>query len=106
MKKILLILISFMLLSACAQSVALLGPAITIGKTGNVMQAGFSYGGNLAIKQTTGKTAIEHVSFYVEEKKTSNKENRARKKINNEMISYLKSHIKIMRLKLPSRNKL
>ena len=71
MKKILLILISFMLSSACTQSVALLGPAITIGKTGNVMQAGFSYGGNLAIKQATGKTLIEHVYSYVEEKKTS-----------------------------------
>ena len=66
MKNLLLILISFLLLSACAQSTAFIGPAITVGSTGNVMQAGFSYGSNMAIKKTTGKTPSEHISLYID----------------------------------------
>ena len=99
MKKILLILFSLVLLGACAQSTALLGPAITVGSTGNIMQAGFSYGTNMALKQTTGKTPSEHVSSYVKNKKEE-------KMIREEMTSYLQSHIELMRKKLNSKNKL
>ena len=82
-----------MLLSSCAQSTALIGPAITIGNTGNIMQAGFSYGSNMVIKQPTGQTPGGHVATYIEEKR--NKE-----KIRKEITSYLESHIEIMRKKL------
>ena len=99
MKNILLILISFLLLGACAQSTAFIGPAITVGSTGNVMQAGFSYASNMAVKKTTGKTPSEHVSLYVEDKKQE-------KKIRKEMVIYLQSHIEIMRDKLNLKNKL
>ena len=99
MKNILLILISFLLLGACAQTTALIGPAITVGSTGNVMQAGFSYGSNMAVKKTTGKTPSEHVSLYVEDKKQE-------KKIRKEVVIYLQSHIEIMRDKLNLKNKL
>lgn len=93
MRKILIILLSFTLLSACAQSTVLIGPAITIGNTGNVMQAGFSYGSNMAVKRATGKTPEEYITSYVEEK-------RQEKKIRKEIASYLESHIKVMRAKL------
>ena len=93
MRKILIILLSFTLLSACAQSTVLIGPAITIGNTGNVMQAGFSYGSNMAVKHATGKTPGEYVTSYVEEK-------RQEKKIRKEIARYLESHIKVMRAKL------
>ena len=73
MRKILIILLSLVLLSACAQSTALIGPAITIGNTGNVMQAGFSYGSNMAIKQTTGKTPEELVMSLLKKKKKRKK---------------------------------
>ena len=99
MKKIIVIIISFVFLGACAQTTALIGPAITVGSTGNVMQAGFSYAGNMAVKKTTGKTPSEHVSLYVEEKKQE-------KKIRKEMVIYLQSHIEIMRDKLNLKNKL
>ena len=75
MRKILIILLSLVLLSACAQSTALIGPAITIGNTGNVLQAGFSYGSNMAIKQTTGKTAGELATSYIKEKKLQDEKN-------------------------------
>ena len=99
MRNILLILISFLLLGACAQSTAFIGPAITVGSSGNVMQAGFSYASNMAVKKTTGKTPSEHVSLYVEDKKQE-------KKIRKEMVIYLQSHIEIMRDKLNLKNKL
>ena len=93
MRKILIILFSLVLLNACAQSTALIGPAITVGNTGNVMQASFSYGSNMAVKRATGKTPGEHATSYVLEKKE-------KKKIRREVVSYLESHIQIMRKKL------
>ena len=106
MKKLLLILFSFLLLGACAQTTAFIGPAITVGSTGNVMQAGFSYGSNMAIKKTTGKTPSEHVTFYIEEKKERKKLKKNEEKVRKEMVNYLQSHIEIMRNKLNSKNKL
>lgn len=106
MKKIIVIIISFVFLGACAQTTALIGPAITAGSTGNVMQAGFSYASNMAVKKTTGKTPSEHVSLYVEEKKEKKKIIKSEKKIRKEMVIYLQSHIEIMREKLNSKNKL
>ena len=93
MKKILLILVSFVSLNGCVQSTALLGPAITVGTTGNVYQASLSYGSNMAVKQITGKTPSEHMTSYVDNK---NKE----KKFEKEITSLLQSHIEIMRKKL------
>ena len=96
MRKILIILSGLVLLSACAQSTALIGPAITVGNTGNVMQAGFTYGSNMAIKGATGKTPSEHVTSYVVEK-------REEKKIRKEITSYLATHIEVMRKKLSAK---
>jgi len=69
MRKILLIFFSCALLNACGQTTALFGPAITIGNTGNVMQAGFSYASNMAVKSVTGKTPGEYVTSYLMSKK-------------------------------------
>ena len=93
MRRLLLIIVSFLFLGACAETTALLGPALTVGSSGNVMQAGFSYGSNLAVKKTTGKTPTEHLTSYVE---TKHEEQKIRKK----MVSYLETHIEIIRKKL------
>jgi uncharacterized protein YceK len=61
MKKILLILVCFILLSGCVQSLALLGPVITGASTGKIYQAGLSYGTNMIMEQATGKTAYGHM---------------------------------------------
>ena len=93
MRKIFLLLFSLTLLSSCAQSTALIGPAITAGNTGNVMQASFSYGSNMALKSVTGKTPGEHAASFISERKE-------KKRIRKEIVSYLESHIEIMRKKL------
>jgi len=106
MKKIIVIIISFVFLGACVQTTALIGPAITVSSNGNLMQAGFSYASNMAVKKTTGKTPTEHVSLYAEEKKEEKKLKKSEAKIKKEMANYLQSHIEIMRKKLHSKNKL
>ena len=61
MKKILLLLVSFVFLSGCFQSMALLGPVIGGASTGKIYQAGLSYGTNMIMEQATGKTVYEHM---------------------------------------------
>ena len=60
MKNILL-LVCFVFLSGCFQSIAFLGPAITGASTGKMYQAGLSYGTNMIMEQATGKTTSEHM---------------------------------------------
>ena len=60
MKKILLLL-CFVFLSGCFQTMAFLGPAITGASTGKIYQAGLSYGTNIILEQATGKTTSEHM---------------------------------------------
>ena len=61
MKKILLLLMCFVFLSGCFQSIALLGPIIGGASTGKVYQAALSYGTNVIMLQATGKTTTEHM---------------------------------------------
>ena len=61
MKKIYFILISFIFLTGCVQSVALMGPAFTIVKTGSIQQALVGESINQGIKKGTGKNVSEHV---------------------------------------------
>jgi hypothetical protein len=60
MKNILLLL-CFVFLSGCFQTIAFLGPAITGASTGKMYQAGLSYGTNIILEQATGKTTSEHM---------------------------------------------
>ena len=61
MIKNLKILIIFVLLTGCTQSVAVLGPAITVATTGSVNQALLSGTINTGIKHQTGKGISEHM---------------------------------------------
>ena len=65
-------LFSFIFLTGCFQSSALLGPGMTIISTGNVAQAGFHYGANTAFKKETGKYPMIHFKETVE---TTNSKN-------------------------------
>ena len=70
--KLYFILFSFIFLTGCFQSSALLGPGMTIISTGNVAQAGFQYGANTAIKKETGKYPMTHFIETVETTHTRN----------------------------------
>ena len=64
MKKFFLLLIFFLFLTGCVQSVALLGPAFTIVKTGSIQQALVGESINQGIKKETGKNVGEHVKQF------------------------------------------
>ena len=72
-QKIYFLAIIFIFLSGCIQSTALLGPGVTLATTGNVMQAGFQYGANKAIKNETGKDTLTHLKDVVNEEKDNQK---------------------------------
>ena len=60
-KKIIFGLLVFFSLGACTAPTAMLGPAYTLTSTGNVAQAGFSYGSSELITMYTGKTPMENI---------------------------------------------
>ena len=60
-KKIIFGFFTLSFLAGCASPTAMLGPAYTLTSTGNVLQAGLSYGSNEMITMYTGKTPIENV---------------------------------------------
>ena len=60
-KKIFFGLIIFTFVGACSAPTAMLGPAYTLTSTGNLAQAGFSYGSSALITSYTGKTPIENL---------------------------------------------
>ena len=60
-KKKLLLLLSFLFLNGCVEPTALMGPAFTVGTTGNIYQAGLSYGSSQLVTSYTGKTPTENL---------------------------------------------
>ena len=64
-KKTIIGLFTLSFLSACASPTAMLGPAYTLTSSGNIYQAGLSYGSNEMITMYTGKTPAENVKDFV-----------------------------------------
>ena len=67
------VILVLIFLSGCIQTTSLLGPGVTIATTGNVIQAGFQYGANTAIKNETGKDVLTHIKDKVDEQNQENK---------------------------------
>ncbi len=74
MKKLIAIGV-YILLTGCYQSSAsLIGPAYTLGASGNIYQAGLSYGLNETLEKTTGKSTMENTKILLQKaKKYQNK---------------------------------
>ena len=68
LKKIIAGLFLLLFLNGCVQTASLLGPAYTLTSTGNIYQAGLSYGSNQAVKRITGKSPTENIQSLVENK--------------------------------------
>ena len=93
--KIFFITSCLIFLSGCFQTTSLLGPGVTVATTGNVIQAGFQYGANTALKNETGKDVLTHIKDKVDEK---HKEKKLRVKLK----ELLENRIVITRQKLLS----
>ena len=73
-KKIIFGLFIFSFLGACASPTAMLGPVYTLSSTGNVLQAGLSYGSSEIVTAYTGKTPMENLEEFTSNN-LSNKKN-------------------------------
>ena len=93
--KIFFITFCLIFLSGCFQTTSLLGPGVTVATSGNVIQAGFQYGANTALKNETGKDVLTHIKDKVDDK---HKE----KKLHVKLKKLLENRIEITRQKLLS----
>ena len=69
LKKNFFLILSLYFLNGCVETTVFLGPAVTVGASGNIYQAGLSYSSQYIVKETTGKTAIEHISQFIDTNK-------------------------------------
>ena len=89
LKKIIAGLFLIFFLNGCLQNTALLGPAYTLASTGNVYQAGLSYGSNQAVEKITGKSTAENIKSLADNKKIKVEE----EENNEEFFTLVKSRI-------------
>lgn len=68
MRKIYFLLTSLLLITGCAQNLALLGPAVSIATTGGIQHAVVGGTINHGIKKETGKDVSEHVMNLMDNK--------------------------------------
>ena len=73
-KKIIFWLLVSAFLSGCTSPTAMLGPAYTLTSSGNIYQAGLSYGSNEMITRQTRKTPIENIQELSVNKKNIQKQ--------------------------------
>ncbi len=73
LNKVLVYIITSIILSGCAQSTAMLGPALTLASTGNASQAGMTFFTNKAVKKETGMDTVSFVSNKIEQNSSKNR---------------------------------
>ena len=87
-KKIIFGLFIFSFLGACASPTAMLGPVYTLSSTGNVLQAGLSYGSSEIVTAYTGKTPMENLEEFTSNN-LSNKKNIKKQTLESEEFQQL-----------------
>lgn len=65
MKKSILLIITLVFLNACAEYTALVGPSITMAKSGSVVQTGTTFATSYGIKKTLGQSPGEYVTSLI-----------------------------------------
>ena len=61
-KKTFFLMMLFLMSAGCYQSTAsLIGPTVTLGTSGNIVQSAISYSVNESVKKATGEYPLEHV---------------------------------------------
>jgi len=73
LNKVLVYIITSIILSGCAQSTAMLGPALTLASTGNASQAGITFFTNKVVEKETGMDAVSFVSNKIEQNSSKNR---------------------------------
>ena len=81
LNKVLVYIVASIILSGCAQSTAMLGPAITLASTGNASQAGITFFTNKAVEKETGMDTVSFVSSKIEQSGSKTRMKREFKKL-------------------------
>ena len=68
-KRIIVLTLLLISLTGCAQNVSLIGPAYSLVSSGNVVQAGLTYGSNEVITRSTGKSTAQNIQEILTPKK-------------------------------------
>ena len=110
MKKIFGLLLGLLLLTGCAESLALIGPTSTAVSGGNIAQSAFSSAVNYGVKKQTGKSLMEHAMTYAEEMKPQKKKEPCLsflEKTNSEICTIVKKQLNLTKSKIKTitRNK-
>ena len=108
MKKILGLLLGLLLLTGCAESLALLGPTSSAVTGGNIAQSAFSSAVNYGVKKQTGKSPMEHAIAYAEEKNPEKKKEPClsfAEKTNSEICVIVKKQLELTKSKILMRSK-
>ena len=108
MKKFLGLLLGLILLTGCAESLALLGPTSTAVSGGNISQSALSSAVNYGVKKQTGKSAMEHIMTYAEEMNPKKKKEPClsfAEKTNSEICAIVKKRLKITKSKILEKSK-
>ena len=103
MRRLFVLLTSLLLLSGCAQSLALLGPASTSVTGGNLAQSAFSSSLSYGVKKQTGKSPMEHAIVYAEEKNPDKKKEPCLsfvQKTNSEICAIVKKQLNLTKSKI------
>ena len=97
-----------MLLTGCAESLALLGPTSTAVTGGNIAQSTFYSEINYGVKKQTGKSPMEHAIAYAEEINPEKKKEPClsfAEKTNSEICAIVKKQIELTKSKILIRSK-
>ena len=108
MKKTLSFLFGLILLTGCAESLALLGPTSTAVTGGNIAQSVFSSAVNYGVKKQTGKSAMEHAIAYAEEINPEKKKEPClsfAEKTNSEICAIVKKQLELTKSKFLKKSK-
>ena len=103
MQKIFVLLTTLSLLSGCAESLALLGPASTSVTGGNLAQSAVSSSISYGVKKRTGKSPMEHAIAYAEEKNPNREKEPCLsfvEKTNSEICAIVKKQLNITKSKI------
>ena len=106
MKKIFLLITSLLLLVGCVETMALLGPATSALSGGNIVQSSVSSAVNYSVKKQTGKSPMQHVVAYAEEKNPHKNKERCVsfiKKTNSEACAIIKKQVEITQVKIKNK---
>ena len=108
MRKIFVLLTTLLLLSGCAESVALLGGSVGSASNGKILQSSFNSIASYGIKKQTGKGPLEHVISYAEKMNPEKKKEPCLsfiEKTNSEICLIVKKQIDLTNSKIFDKNK-